>query len=392
MVIENFDPQHFVKEYWQKKPCLIRQFVPNFVDPIDENDLAGLAQEEGVDSRIVSHSDGVWDVHQGPFDDFEPYCKGDWALLVQGVNNYIDDVNALANIVDFIPHWRFDDVMVSYSTENAGVGAHTDQYDVFIIQGKGSRRWQVGLPTDATTSAKRINAHPLLKQIADFDALIDEVLLPGDAIYIPPQHPHKGMTLSPCLNYSLGFRAPTNLEALTGLLDESDSITQAQSRYCDPDIAELRVASSSPMQVSTNELNKLKDTIVALLNSPEAEQALLQYLSRQGLATEQALPLYEIADISEAVAQGETFEKLPGVKPIYAEQQLHTFTFYIDGNSFEVDKSIFTQTVTLLESRQVQGLPQGFTLQTAQSTHWLNLLLQLVNAGYWDFAENSDQH
>jgi 50S ribosomal protein L16 3-hydroxylase len=392
MIIKNFDPQHFVKEYWQKKPCLIRQFVPNFVDPIDENDLAGLAQEEGVDSRIVSHSDGAWDVHQGPFDDFEPYCKGDWALLVQGVNNYIDDVNALASIVDFIPHWRFDDVMVSYSTKNAGVGAHTDQYDVFIIQGKGSRRWQVGLPIDATTNAKLIIPHPLLKQIEDFDALIDEVLLPGDAIYIPPQHPHKGMTLSPCLNYSLGFRAPTNLEALTGLLDESDSITQAQSRYCDPDIAELRVASSSPMQVSTNELNKLKDTIVELLNSPEAEQALLQYLSRQGLATEQELPLYEIADISEAVAQGETFEKLPGVKPIYAERQLHTFTFYIDGNRFEVDKSIFTQTVTLLESRQVQGLPQGFTLQTAQSTHWLNLLLQLVNAGYWDFAENSDQH
>jgi 50S ribosomal protein L16 3-hydroxylase len=388
MIITNFDQDYFVKQYWQKKPCLIRQFVPNFIDPLDENDLAGVAQEEGVDSRIVSCSKGVWDVQQGPFDDFEPYCKGDWALLVQGVNNYIDDVNALSQLVDFIPYWRFDDVMVSYSTQNAGVGAHTDQYDVFIIQGKGSRRWQVGLPTNSGSENNIVNPHPLLKQIHSFEAVIDEILLPGDAIYIPPQHPHSGVTLSPCLNYSLGFRAPTNFEALSGLLDEGDSIQQAQTRYSDSDIDKLRSKGLSPMQVSSQELSKLKSTLVELLNSPQAEQALLQYLSRQGLPNNQEPPNYDVSEISEALMQGAVFEKLPGVKPIYAEQQQASFCFYIDGNMFEVDNDLTEQTLSLLAAQSVQGLPEGFALQSPQSTLWVALITQLLNAGFWEVVHS----
>lgn len=387
MIIENFDPQHFVKEYWQKKPCLIKQFAPNFVDPIDENDLAGLAQEEGVDSRIVSNTNGVWDVNQGPFEDFEPYCKGDWALLVQGVNNYIDELNVLSELVNFIPHWRFDDVMVSYSTKDAGVGAHTDQYDVFILQGKGSRRWQVGLPNNTDAGDTIISPHPLLKQIADFDAVIDEVLQPGDAIYIPPKHPHKGMTLAPCLNYSLGFRAPTNLEALNGLLDESDNIEQAQSRYTDADIHKLRSDNDSPMQVSANELAKLKHTLVELLDSPEAEQALLQYLSRQGLPNYEGLPTYEVAAISEAIIQGDKFEKLPGVKPIYSERQQGDFRFYIDGNMFEVDACITQQAIALLGKSVTQGPLEGVSAQSQESTSYATLITQLLNAGYWEIVE-----
>ncbi|MFT6268656.1 MAG: 50S ribosomal protein L16 3-hydroxylase [Alphaproteobacteria bacterium] len=389
MIITDFDPHHFVKEYWQKKPCLIKNFVADFIDPLDENDLAGLAQEEGVDSRIVSNTKGVWDVHQGPFDDFEPHCKGDWALLVQGVNNYIDEVDALSQLVDFIPYWRFDDVMVSYSTKNAGVGAHTDQYDVFIIQGKGSRRWQVGLPNDSAIGNNTITPHPLLKQIADFDAVIDEILLPGDAIYIPPKHPHRGNTLSPCLNYSLGFRAPTNLEVLTGLLDESDNIQQAQTRYTDADIHKLRVNNVSPMQVSNNELSKLKNTLVELLDSPQAEQALLQYLSRQGLPTDQEeLPDYATDEIFDALIQGAIFEKLPGVKPIYGELQLTNFSFYIDGNMFVVDSCIVDQAIALLETPHIQGLPEGFAPQLPETAHWLTLATQLINSGYWEIAEN----
>ena len=98
--------------------------------------------------------------------------------------------------------------MISFSNEGAGVGAHIDEYDVFIIQGKGSRRWQVGLPSDYTESIP----HPLLKQINGFTPIIDEVLLPGDVVYIPPKHPHNGVALTDCLNYSIGFRAPTSLE------------------------------------------------------------------------------------------------------------------------------------------------------------------------------------
>ena len=388
MIIIDFDAEHFLQEYWQKKPCLIKQFVPNFVDPIDENDLAGLAQEEGVDSRIVSMTHGKWDAHQGPFENFEEYCKGDWSLLVQGVNNYIDEVDALSDLVDFIPNWRFDDVMVSYSSESAGVGAHTDQYDVFIVQGKGSRRWQVGLPNSSGEGEKEFIPHPLLKLIEEFTPVIDEVLLPGDAIYIPPKHPHRGKTLTPCLNYSLGFRAPTNLELLTGLLDESDSLEQAQTRYTDSDLSVLREHSQSSMQVTNKELAKLKETLVTLLNTPQANGSIMQYLSRQGLPCEQFSHNYTVAEIEELFTQDTIFERQPGIKPIYSEQQGKVFTFYIDGNKFEVDKDIELQTKLLLESSYISEIPTAIMAKQINKSNWLNLMMQLLSAGYWLEIEN----
>lgn len=381
MIIKDFNPEQFLQDYWQKKPCLIKQFSPNFIDPVDENDLAGLAQEPGVDSRIVSSLKGEWNVKQGPFDDFAPYCKGDWALLVQGVNNYIDEVDELSQLVDFIPHWRFDDVMVSYSTENAGVGAHTDQYDVFIIQGKGSRRWQVGLPLDTENV---LVPHPLLKQIEDFEPVIDAVLQPGDAIYIPPKHPHKGTTLSPCLNYSLGFRAPTSLETLNGLLDESDAIEQSQTRYTDADITQLRSVADSPQLVTTQELNKLKDAMRDLLNTSTAQKSLLQFLSRQSLPAREYLPVYTVADISQHLVHKDVFTKMPGVKPIYGEKSQNNFVFYIDGNPFETPSSMREHVITLLSNNSVDCLPESLTPNSSEATHWLDLLTQLVNAGYWD--------
>lgn len=383
MIIDSFDPEIFLKEYWQKKPCLIKQFAPDFTDPIDENDLAGLAQEEGVDSRIVSNADEKWHVQQGPFDDFEPYCKGNWALLVQGVNNYIEEVDALCDLVGFIPHWRFDDVMVSYSTKNAGVGAHTDQYDVFIVQGKGSRRWQVGLPNTSAEGDTVVMPHPLLKQIDGFDSVIDEILLPGDAIYIPPMHPHCGMTLAPCLNYSLGFRAPTNMEALVGLIDESDDIEHAQTRYTDADISELRQANLSPMQISNNELNRVKESIVALLHSPQANSALLQYLSRQGLVLETDIPEYSTDEVEDMLKQGAEFEKVAGVKVIYAEQGPGDFVFYIDGVKFTVNSSIAEQTILLLNAPTSRGLEDAFGFGSSSATEWVNLITQLLNARFW---------
>ncbi len=86
MIITKFDQTHFLTECWQKKPCIIRGFVESFNDPIDEHELAGLAQEDEIDSRIVAYSNGKWTASQGPFETFEDVCIGAWSLLVQGVD------------------------------------------------------------------------------------------------------------------------------------------------------------------------------------------------------------------------------------------------------------------------------------------------------------------
>jgi len=379
MIITDFDQAHFLNEYWQKKPCIIRGFIDSFTDPIDEHELAGLAQEDEIDSRVVSCIDGQWSAYQGPFDTFDEICTGAWSLLVQGVDRYIDDIDDLTQLVSFIPNWRLDDVMISFSNEGAGVGPHTDEYDVFIIQGKGSRRWQVGLPGNYTESVP----HPLLKQIYGFLPIIDEILLPGDVVYIPPKHPHNGVALSDCLNYSIGFRAPTSLEILSGLVDENSINPSTSARYTDPELITLRAENSKSAAIDLAEITKVKQHLIQLINSEQAENALLQLLSRQSLPSDEALKAdYTIEETYEALSQGVSLCRMTGVKPIYAEHQVSDkFVFFIDGNLFAVAKSLRNGFETLLNSREVTvgiELPK----ELIDKPEFIAAVAELLNVGY----------
>lgn len=380
MIITDFDQAHFLNEYWQKKPCIIRGFIDSFSDPIDEHELAGLAQEDEIDSRVVSCINGQWSAYQGPFDTFEDICTGAWSLLVQGVDRYIDDIDELTQLVSFIPNWRLDDVMISFSNEGAGVGPHTDEYDVFIIQGKGSRRWQVGLPGNYTESVP----HPLLKQIDGFSPIIDEILLPGDVVYIPPKHPHNGVALSDCLNYSIGFRAPTALEILSGLVDENSINPATSARYTDPGLITFRAGSSKSAAIDLAEITKVKQHLIQLINSEQAENALLQWLSRQSLPSDEALKAdYTIEETFDALSQGVSLCRMTGVKPIYAEHQVSDkFVFFIDGNLFAVAKSLRNGFETLLNSREVTvGIELSEDL--INKPEFIAVVAELLNVGYW---------
>lgn len=391
-VLTELNSTQFMQDYWQKRPCVIKRFINDFQDPIDEHDLAGLAQEEGVDSRIVSKITGQnvskdaanadahgWDVHQGPFDDYSQVCVGAWSLLVQGVDKYIPEVDQLTQAVSFIPYWRLDDVMVSFSNQHAGVGAHIDEYDVFIVQGKGSRRWQVGLPSER--EHKTIMPHPLLKQIEGFVPLIDEVLEPGDAVYIPPKHPHNGVALQDCINYSIGFRAPTDVELITALLDEDD-LSKLQTRYTDADLSSIRRVDSPSGQVTQSELTRLKAFITERLTSTELDTILLKSLSRQLLPSVDESPEYTMQDIEDFCDQALAVERMPGVRPLYLEPlNTDVFSFYIDGHSFEVEIALTGLVQNLISESQTK------TNQTFDNTktklEWQCLLLKLINLGFW---------
>lgn len=180
---DKLTPELFLQEYWQTKPLLIKGGFASFTDTIDANELAGLAMESHIESRIVSHDgNSNWQVKHGPFEDFADLGEDNWTLLVQAVNNWSSETDSLINAFNFIPRWRIDDVMVSFSTPGGGVGPHLDQYDVFIIQGSGQRRWQVGLPDN---NLQTILPHEDLKQVSAFNAVIDEITEAGDILYIP---------------------------------------------------------------------------------------------------------------------------------------------------------------------------------------------------------------
>lgn len=246
----------FLSNYWQKKPLLIRQAIPNFSGFLDPNDLAGLACEESVQSRLILYRNAQWQLEHGPFAEsrFADLPESNWTLLVQSVDHHIDEAKQLLQLFNFIPYARLDDLMVSYAPTGGSVGPHLDSYDVFLLQGQGTREWRISEQTDHIM----VENVPL-KILKQFNATESWVLNPGDMLYLPPQYAHWGVSTSDdCMTYSIGFRAPSyeNLsnDFLTFLQDKiANNSLAINGRYSDADLA----ASDHPAKISNDMVQKV---------------------------------------------------------------------------------------------------------------------------------------
>lgn len=373
--LEHFDVDLFLREYWQQKPVVLKRFFPTFDDPIDENDLAGLAQEPEIDARIINNIDGNWHVEQGPIEDFERLCKGKWTLLVQGVDKYIQDVASIMAPFSFIPSWRLDDLMVSFATAGAGVGAHIDQYDVFLVQGKGKRRWRVGEPGDYSETFP----HPKLRQIEGFDAIIDVEVEPGDVVYVPPGWPHNGETIDDSLTYSVGFRAPDNLqlaESLALMLDKGEH----NYRFCDPQ----RQKQTSPQSVSPSDVASLKQQLIEAINGEGFTRSLLEAMSEQGIPEYPLESEVSLEQIANEFAAGLSFAPAPGVRALisYGKQGLPRALF-VNGTQFDFSSSDKDWFDALASGKTINAT----SCQDAPSFTFLETLTTLINNGYWEWYE-----
>ena len=231
--------EQFLRNYWQKRPLLIRNAFPDLESPLQPEDLAGLACEEVALSRLIRHDrarDG-WQVETGPFDEdlFPGLGDRDWTLLVQDVDKWDADVAALLPHFAFLPRWRIDDIMVSFAATGGSVGAHVDQYDVFLLQGQGHRRWQI----DASDAMGRgvppqdFRDDVELRLLREFTPTHEWVLGPGDMLYLPPMVPHHGVAEDPCLTFSVGMRAPSVSELMGDYIDTLAADADESIRYHD---------------------------------------------------------------------------------------------------------------------------------------------------------------
>jgi 50S ribosomal protein L16 3-hydroxylase len=224
----------FLRQYWQKQPLLIRGAVPGIAGRLDPTGLKRLAAREDAESRLVRHQRGRWRLEHGPF---EPEAlralpgRG-WSLLVSGVNHWLPYADRLLGGFDFLPHARLDDVMVSLAPPGGGVGPHFDSYDVFLIQGRGSRRWEVSEQDDL-----ELVPDAPLRILKRFTPTQSWVLEPGDMLYLPPRLAHNGVALSECMTWSIGFRAPTHQEIATAFLSYLQDRLSLDGRYADPDLS-----------------------------------------------------------------------------------------------------------------------------------------------------------
>ena len=372
----NLDISHFLDTYWQKKPTVIKQGFIDFQDPIMPDEIAGLAMEDEVESRLVYKKEGKWQAELGPFTSFEQLEEDGTSLLIQAVDHWHEQAQELVRSFRFLPNWRIDDLMISYSTKGGGVGPHIDNYDVFITQGLGKRHWRVG----ANENLKEFAAHGALKHCEAFDAIIDVHLEPGDILYIPAGFPHEGYALEPAMNYSVGFRAPDQKDLLSSFADHCIDSDQPAQRYNDVNM-QIR---EKPGQIETQELNELHKVMLSQCATPAT---LIPWF---GKMISEAKHELDVAPLDEPMnaqailalfAEDVQFTRLGGLRAVYFEQSPDLL--FINGEQFSCEGfSVLGQ----MFCDQDELASEAFELLEADQLA-LALFTQLVNKGYWYAAE-----
>ena len=227
----------FLRDYWQKKPLLIRNAINDFVAPLSKKEVLTLARRDDAESRLITHDTNIWRIEHGPFSarDFRPLKTILWTVLVQDVQHFSHEAHELLEKFNFIPQARIDDLMVSYAVAGAGVGPHFDSYDVFLLQGSGRRRWQISSQKDL-----RLKADLPLKVLSHFKPTEEFILDTGDMLYLPPSVAHNGIAETECLTWSVGFRAPSTQELSMAFLDYLRDSLQLPGQYADRDMKSTR--------------------------------------------------------------------------------------------------------------------------------------------------------
>ncbi len=258
ILLGGLTPARFLESHWQKRPLLVRQAFPGLVDPLTPDELAGLACEPEVESRLVMElgPSRRWQLFHGPQDPrrLRRLPRSRWSLLVQEVDKHLPAVAALLEPFDFVPRWRLDDVMVSFAPRGGTVGPHVDGYDVFLVQGRGRRRWQVSTrdPSDFRPGLD-------LRILKRFRPEAEWVLEPGDMLYVPPGVAHHGVSLEDALTYSVGFRAPGRADVLLRVLERVVNTTDGERRYEDPDLRPV----ARPGEIGPDALRRLRAVVEA---------------------------------------------------------------------------------------------------------------------------------
>lgn len=317
-VLGGITAEQFLAEYWQKKPLLVRNGLPEIIGLLQPQDVQELALEEHASARLIRQKDknpNEWHVKSSPLTkgDFQKLPKL-WSILVQAVDHYSFDLSELWKKFPFIPQWRRDDIMVSYAPKGGSVGKHFDFYDVFLVQGHGHRRWQLGQMCDVNTAF--VPNQPL-KLLPEIDVQFDEVLAPGDLLYVPPGMAHYGVAEDDCLTFSFGFRMPN----VAGMMERISDQFSANTLLQNPVVDIARKQMSQIGEISSTELSYLKELVLAQLQDSTAlDAAIMSYMSEPKYPDNIPEPdEIEADDLQEILHEGYEVLLEPASRLLYTE-------------------------------------------------------------------------
>jgi 50S ribosomal protein L16 3-hydroxylase len=331
-------PEEFLDTYWQKKPLVVRDALQDVQSPLSPNELAGLACEDGVESRLILKEGGAhpWELRHGPFDeaDFLDLPETHWTVLVQEVDRLIPEVGALLDRFRFLPDWRIDDVMVSYAPTHGTVGPHIDNYDVFLIQGLGHRRWEIGTePVEDEEIVPDLD----VRILSDFTPDESFELGPGDMLYLPPRVAHHGVaTDDACMTYSVGFRAPRHRDLVGGFLRHAMEQVDPDARYSDPDLDPVEHAGALHEGARAKVRTLLRGLVA---DDDRIDRWFGQYLTRPSgnRAAVPPDPTPSADAIADALRRGTGLRRGPVSNLAFVEHDDGTATIFVNGEARSLD-------------------------------------------------------
>lgn len=331
--LNGLTPQQFLDEYWQKKPCLIRQGFAQLDFPLSPDEVAGLALDPDVPSRILQETGDElgWSVRHGPFDEeaFSTLPAERWTLLITDLEKILPEMQALIEPFRFIPDWRIDDLMISYAADQGSVGPHLDEYDVFLIQVQGKRQWQINT---RDYGADEYLPNPDLKLLAQFEAEETWLLEPGDILYLPPNVAHHGIAQGECMTCSVGFRAPAYNDMLGSLAEFLIQNPKAHRRYSDPGLQATR----QPGKIDRRDLERMHDALTTLLQTDDAAFARWfgEYTTEPGLDwIEEPTEVIDDKELMIWLQAGHGLSRSSATRFAYIEQD-SALLFFADGRSW----------------------------------------------------------
>lgn len=428
---QEFIRTQFLKDYWQQKPLFIRNAIDVATIKVEGHDLEKLSLEEDVESRVIRLTERKIEKEYGPFEEdlYKDLRKSQkeepWTVFVQEIDRHIPEVADIwQKYFDFIPSWRRDDIMISYATKDAGIGAHCDDYDVFLIQGRGMREWSIENSfISPSAETLRLVSGSDTKILKDFTPDQHWNLQPGDMLYLPPRVPHRGISLNDkCLTISIGFRAPALRSAITAFVHHVCQTRVGEKElYADPR-EDLKHPQNSSGFISTNARRSmqksLRDILTAAIHDDQYfDEWLGSYLTiplRMSLSApssffledspgnqdykdandfdefDEDLPIavrdknYKVASMrmfedTESVLRGFMERKIAlrraeGVKMAYAERNL-----FIDGEVFYLAENWGS----LICDNRVLEYDDLFQQKMEQSSAFVRFFSSLVRSGYF---------
>lgn len=374
--------EEFLREYWQKKPLVIRGALPAFKSPLSPEELAGLACEEDASARLIIEKGGShpWELRYGPFaeEEFMSLPEKHWTLLVQEVDRWVPDVARILDFFRFVPNWRLDDVMVSYAPDGGSVGAHVDNYDVFLLQGLGQREWRIG-----TTPIEEEDLVPDVdvSMLRDFEPDETYVLEQGDMLYLPPRLAHHGIAIGDSMTYSIGFRAPSHEEILSGFLGRVLEQIDPLERYSDPDLE----PQEHPGEIRREALERVRAIVRSAITDEEIDRWFGYHVTepKRGDVLIPPEEGWDVDELREALEDGGWLERVAPTRFAFIEHPRGQISLFVHGDEY-VLKPEFAFAAYLLTGMETLDY-ENMRVHLDKPDFPL-LLVELVNDGHLEVA------